>query len=140
MELIKTSPATKLNRMAATAGMALGGVAAVVMSTGMAFADEAATGLDGAEEALKSALLGLFGNISGVAGPLAAVVIVFALIMMLASSVTGNSNAIRIWRGIAIGAAVIFVIILIVPSAMGWFQDFGNQINDNKDLSSVLTS
>ena len=138
MELLKpNTPATRLNRMAKAASVALGGAAAYVASVGSAFA--ASGGLDGAEKTISDALTGLFGNIQGIAGPLVGVAIAICLIMMALSSMSGNAQGIRAWRSGAIIAGVVLILILVVPSIVSWIGDFGKDINGNVDLSSALS-
>ena len=111
----KSSPATKLNQLAVSAGALIGGSAAAMMSVGVAMAD---TG-DTVETKLVEVINGLFGNVQGVAGPLFGLIILVCLVGMGFSVLNGN-------------------LIYAVPTLVTWAADFGNSINGGADLGSAF--
>lgn len=130
----KSSPATKLNQLAVSAGALIGGSAAAMMSVGVAMAD---TG-DTVETKLVEVINGLFGNVQGVAGPLFGLITLVCLVGMGFSVLNGNSNGMRAWRTGLISVVVLLILIYAVPTLVTWAADFGNSINGGADLGSAF--
>lgn len=136
----KSSPATKLNQLAVSAGALLGGSAATLLSIGTAMAEEASdTGL-AVQNKLVTLINGLFGNVQAVAGPLFGLIILVCLIGMGFSVLNGNSNGMRAWRTGLISVLVLLVLIYAVPTVASWAADFGSDINGEMQLGSAFSS
>lgn len=133
----KSSPATKLNQLAMSAGMLLGGSAATALSVGLAMAEEGDVG-SAVEDKLVAVINGLFGNVQGVAGPLFGLIILVCLVGMGVSVLNGNSNGMRAWRTGLISVVVLLILIYAVPTLVNWAASFGNSINGTANLSSAF--
>lgn len=131
----KSLPATKLNQLAMSAGMLLGGSAATVLSVGVAMATD--TG-DTVEDKLVEVINGLFGNIQGVAGPLFGLIILVCLVGMGFSVLNGNSNGMRAWRTGLLSVIVLLILVYAVPTIVTWAASFGNNVNNGADLSTAF--
>lgn len=138
----KSSPATKLNQLAMSAGTLLGGSAATVLSVAIAMAEE--EGGDGGvggtiESKLVGVIEGLFSNVQGIAGPLFGLIILVCIVGMAVSIFNGNANGARTWKTGLISVVVLLILVYTVPTIVKWAADFGANVNDNTSLSSAFS-